>query len=92
MEDVLNEINELAKSGYKEVVLTGIHLVPYGVDTGETLLSLIEHVHEIEGIERIRLGSLEPRIVTEDFAKRLSELKKYVHISICLYRVAVTVS
>ena len=55
MEDVLNEINELAKSGYKEVVLTGIHLSSYGVDTGETLLSLIEHVHEIEGIERICL-------------------------------------
>ena len=69
MEDVLNEIKGLAKSGYKEVVLTGIHLSSYGVDTGETLLSLIEHVHEIEGIERIRLGSLEPRIVTEDFRK-----------------------
>ena len=69
MEDVLNEIAGLAESGYKEVVLTGIHLSSYGVDTGETLLSLIEHVHEIEGIERIRLGSLEPRIVTEDFAK-----------------------
>ena len=85
MEDVLNEINELAKSGYKEVVLTGIHLSSYGVDTGETLLSLIEHVHEIEGIERIRLGSLEPRIVTEDFAKRLSELTKicpHFHLSL----------
>lgn len=85
MEDVLNEINELAKSGYKEVVLTGIHLSSYGVDTGETLLSLIEHVHEIAGIERIRLGSLEPRIVTEDFAKRLSELTKicpHFHLSL----------
>ena len=85
MEDVLNEIKGLAKSGYKEVVLTGIHLSSYGVDTGETLLSLIEHVHEIEGIERIRLGSLEPRIVTEDFAKRLSELTKicpHFHLSL----------
>ena len=85
MEDVLNEITGLAESGYKEVVLTGIHLSSYGVDTGETLLSLIEHVHEIEGIERIRLGSLEPRIVTEDFAKRLSELTKicpHFHLSL----------
>ena len=85
MEDVLNEIAGLAESGYKEVVLTGIHLSSYGVDTGETLLSLIEHVHEIEGIERIRLGSLEPRIVTEDFAKRLSELTKicpHFHLSL----------
>ena len=85
MEDVLNEIKGLAKSGYKEVVLTGIHLSSYGVDTGETLLSLIEHVHEIEGIERIRLGSLEPRIVTEDFTKRLSELTKicpHFHLSL----------
>ena len=85
MEDVLNEIKGIAKSGYKEVVLTGIHLSSYGVDTGETLLSLIEHVHEIEGIERIRLGSLEPRIVTEDFAKRLSELTKicpHFHLSL----------
>ena len=102
MEDVLNEIKGLAKSGYKEVVLTGIHLSSYGVDTGETLLSLIEHVHEIEGIERIRLGSLEPRIVTEDFAKRLSELTKicpHFHLSLqsgcdatLQRRVAVTVS
>ena len=85
MEDVLNEIKGLAKSGYKEVVLPGIHLSSYGVDTGETLLSLIELVHEIEGIERIRLGSLEPRIVTEDFAKRLSELTKicpHFHLSL----------
>ena len=85
MEDVLNEIKGLAKSGYKEVVLTGIHLSSYGVDTGETLLSLIEHVHEIEGIERIRLGSLEPRIVTEEFAKELACLPKicpHFHLSL----------
>ena len=75
MEDVLNEINELAKSGYKEVVLTGIHLSSYGVDYRRNVISLIEHVHEIEGIERIRLGSLEPRIVTEDFANGYRSLQ-----------------
>lgn len=83
--DILQEIRTLAKSGYREVVLTGIHLSSYGVDNGESLLHLIEAVHELEGIERIRLGSLEPRIVTDAFAKRLSELPKicpHFHLSL----------
>ena len=83
--DVLQEIRTLAKIGYREVVLTGIHLSSYGVDNGESLLHLIEAVHELEGIERIRLGSLEPRIVTDAFAKRLSELPKicpHFHLSL----------
>ena len=83
--DVLQEIRTLAKSGYREVVLTGIHLSSYGVDNGGSLLHLIEAVHELEGIERIRLGSLEPRIVTDAFAKRLSELPKicpHFHLSL----------
>ena len=83
--DVLQEIRTLAKSGYREVVLTGIHLSSYGADNGESLLHLIEAVHELEGIERIRLGSLEPRIVTDAFAKRLSELPKicpHFHLSL----------
>lgn len=83
--DVLQEIRTLAKSGYREVVLTGIHLSSYGMDNGETLLHLIEAVHELDGIERIRLGSLEPRIVTDAFAKRLSELPKicpHFHLSL----------
>lgn len=83
--DVLQEIRTLAKSGYREVVLTGIHLSSYGVDNGESLLYLIEAVHELEGIERIRLGSLEPRIVTDAFTKRLSELPKicpHFHLSL----------
>lgn len=83
--DVLQEIRTLAKSGYREVVLTGIHLSSYGVDNEESLLHLIEAVHELEGIERIRLGSLEPRIVTDAFAKRLSELPKicpHFHLSL----------
>ena len=57
-------------------MLTGIHLSSYGIDIEDDLLHLIEQVHEIEGIQRIRLGSLEPKIVTEEFAKRLSELEK----------------
>ena len=72
--------NKLAKAGYKEVVLTGIHLSSYGVDfpedKKETLLSLIQAVNEVEGIQRIRLGSLEPGIVTEEFAKELSSMSK----------------
>lgn len=84
-EDVLGEVRRLAEHGYREVVLTGIHLSSYGADTGDNLLHLIELVHEVEGIERIRLGSLEPRIVTEDFVKRLSELEKicpHFHLSL----------
>ena len=83
--DVLQERRTLAKIGYREVVLTGIHLSSYGVDNGESLLHLIEAVYELEGIERIRLGSLEPRIVTDAFAKRLSELPKicpHFHLSL----------
>lgn len=85
LEDVLAEIRHLAANGYKEVVLTGIHLSSYGADTGDHLLHLIEEVHKVEGIERIRLGSLEPRIVTEEFAKRLSTLPKicpHFHLSL----------
>ena len=76
--DVCAEIRELAAAGYREVVLTGIHLSSYGIDLeGETLLTLIEKVAEIEGIDRIRLGSLEPRIITEEFADALSKLDKF---------------
>lgn len=87
--DVVEEVTSLAANGYKEVVLTGIHLSSYGVDFGEdkkeTLLTLIEAVHEIEGIERIRLGSLEPRIITDEFAKAISEMPKvcpHFHLSL----------
>ncbi len=76
--DVCGEIRELSEAGYREVVLTGIHLSSYGVDLeGESLLSLIQKVHEIEGIHRIRLGSLEPRIITPEFAKALAEMPKF---------------
>lgn len=88
-EGILAEVHALADRGYQEVVLTGIHLSSYGVDfPGEEqmdLLSLIREVHKVEGIKRIRLGSLEPGIVTEEFAKGISELPKvcpHFHLSL----------
>lgn len=85
-EDVIREVEDLAKNGYQEVVLTGIHLSSYGVDLeNESLLTLILAVHEVEGIQRIRLGSLEPRIITEEFAKTISALPKmcpHFHLSL----------
>ena len=76
--DVCAEIRELAAAGYREVVLTGIHLSSYGVDLeGENLLTLIQAVNEIDGIDRIRLGSLEPRIITEEFAEMLAKMPKF---------------
>ena len=76
--EVCQEIASLARAGYQEVVLTGIHLSSYGLDLeGESLLSLIQAVHQIDGIRRIRLGSLEPRIVTEKFAAALAGMEKF---------------
>ena len=83
--DVVNEITGLAKAGYKEVVITGIHLSSFGSGTEFGLADLLEAVEKIEGIERIRMGSLEPQIVTEDFAKRVSALSKlcpHFHLSL----------
>lgn len=84
--DILAEAKVLAKTGCKEVVLTGIHISSYGIDRGESeLLSLLKKLHEVEGIERIRLGSLEPRIVTEEFAKEIAGLEKlcpHFHLSL----------
>ncbi|MDO5590573.1 MAG: tRNA (N(6)-L-threonylcarbamoyladenosine(37)-C(2))-methylthiotransferase MtaB [Lachnospiraceae bacterium] len=83
--DVIEEVKALAQNGYKEVVLTGIHLSSYGVDHDDDLLSLILAVHEVEGIERIRLGSLEPGIITEEFVKTISKLPKmcpHFHLSL----------
>ena len=88
-ENILKEVHKLADAGYKEVVLTGIHLSSYGVDfqedEKETLLSLIQAVNEVEGIRRIRLGSLEPGIVTEEFARELASMPKicpHFHLSL----------
>lgn len=85
VQNVLEEVKRLAASGYQEVVLTGIHLSSYGIDCEESLLHLIQMVHQVEGIRRIRLGSLEPRIVTETFAEELAKMEKicpHFHLSL----------
>lgn len=86
IDNVINEVKRLASKGFKEVVLTGIHLSSYGVDLeNDSLQSLVVAVSQVEGIERIRLGSLEPRIVTEEFAKTLSSIDKvcpHFHLSL----------
>lgn len=64
--EIVDEVKRLVENGYQEFVLTGIHLSSYGVDCEDSLLQLILSVHEIEGVKRIRLGSLEPRIITEE--------------------------
>lgn len=86
-ENVIAEVERLAANGFKEVVLTGIHLSSYGVDFEEAtgLLELIQAVNAVKGIERIRIGSLEPKIVTEHFASELSKLDKicpHFHLSL----------
>ena len=116
-EDILEEVKGLARSGYREVVLTGIHISSYGIDFDEEtwikgsaqtrlkddagqvchneghrdyrgrtkLIDLVERIHEVEGIDRIRLGSLEPRIITRENAERLAALPKlcpHFHLSL----------
>ncbi|MGN1146698.1 MAG: tRNA (N(6)-L-threonylcarbamoyladenosine(37)-C(2))-methylthiotransferase MtaB [Acetatifactor sp.] len=93
-EDIIREITGMVEAGYKEIVLTGIHISSYGIDfDGERraysgsskLIDLVERIHDIEGLKRIRLGSLEPRIVTEETAKRLAALPKvcpHFHLSL----------
>lgn len=83
--NVIEEVKRLAANGFKEVVLTGIHLSSYGIDCEDSLLNLIKEVHKIDGISRIRLGSLEPKIITEEFVKELSKLPKicpHFHLSL----------
>lgn len=87
IEDVLEEIRTLADQGCQEVVLTGIHLGSYGTDLGpeEDMQTLIERTADISGIERIRLGSLEPRTLTEEFIRRIAEIPKvcpHFHLSL----------
>lgn len=91
-EDILAEVRALTVAGYRELVLTGIHLGSYGIDFdnksykgGSRLIDLVEEIHEVPGIERIRLSSLEPRVVTEDAARRLAALPKlcpHFHLSL----------
>ncbi|MCR4997479.1 MAG: tRNA (N(6)-L-threonylcarbamoyladenosine(37)-C(2))-methylthiotransferase MtaB [Butyrivibrio sp.] len=86
MDDILAEIEGLVKKGCKEVVLTGIHISSYGVDKGESaIIDLVEKINDIEGLERVRLSSLEPRIITRENAKRLGALEKlcpHFHLSL----------
>ncbi len=84
-EDVVKEVTTLAANGYHEVVLTGIHLSSFGIDREDNLLHLIQEVHKIDGIERIRLGSLEPNIITEEFVSGIAKLPKlcpHFHLSL----------
>lgn len=85
-EDIFAEVSQLVEAGYQEIVLTGIHLSSYGIDRGEPeLLQLLEKLHAIEKLRRIRLGSLEPRIITEEFAGRISQMSKicpHFHLSL----------
>lgn len=86
-ESVIEEIRQIAKEGIKEVVITGIHVASYGKDFKENigLIDLLEKVNEVEGIERIRLGSIEPTIITEEFLERLTKLEKicdHFHLSL----------
>ena len=82
-DNIKQEVTELAQKGFKEIVLTGIHLSSYGNNENK-LIDVVEMIAGIEGVERIRLGSLEPNIVTEDFAKRLAKVDKicpHFHLS-----------
>lgn len=86
-ENILKEIEELAKKGIKEAVLTGIHISSYGKDfkNGYTLINLLEEINKIPNLKRIRISSLEPTIITEEFAKRIFNLDKvcnHFHLSL----------
>ena len=80
-QSVLDEIRKISKEGIKEVVITGIHVASYGKDFKEEyrLIDLLEEINQIEGIERIRLGSIEPLLITEEFMGRLTKLEKICH-------------
>lgn len=85
-QEVVAEVKRLAKNGFKEVVLTGIHVASYGKDRRDTsLLDILKQVHEVEGIERIRFSSIEPNVVTEEFAQTMAALPKvcdHFHLSL----------
>ena len=85
-QDVLAEVKRLAENGFKEVVLTGIHVASYGKDRHDTsLLEILRQVHEVEGIERIRFSSIEPNVVTEEFAQAIAYMPKvcdHFHLSL----------
>lgn len=79
-DQVVEEVKKLANLGFKEIILTGIHVLAYGKDLGDTnLIQLLKRVHEVEGIERIRMSSIEPVAITEAFIEALKELPKVCH-------------
>ena len=88
LNEIIKEVTALAENGFSEVVLTGIHIASYGLDIKDKKIDLgdiISAIHEIDGIRRIRLGSIEPRILTEDFVKKLANMPKvcnHFHISL----------
>jgi len=87
IENVRKEVEDLAKKGIKEIVITGIHVASYGKDLEENigLIDLLEEINKINGIERIRLSSLEPTLITQEFVERLSKLEKicdHFHLSL----------
>lgn len=87
LESVVKEITEIAAKGIKEVVITGIHVASYGIDfdNNTRLIDLLEAIQKIDGIKRIRLGSLEPNIITEEFVNRLKKVTKmcdHFHLSL----------
>lgn len=85
-EEVIEEVKKLAENGFKEVVLTGIHVASYGLDLGNiTLADIIEKVHSVDGIERIRFSSMEPLAIDNEFVARMSKLPKvcdHYHLSL----------
>lgn len=85
-EDIIDEVKTLAENGFKEVVLTGIHVASYGIDLGNiTLADIIEKVHCVDGIERIRFSSMEPKAVDDEFVERMARLEKvceHYHLSL----------
>ena len=80
-QSIISEINQIAQSGIKEIVITGIHIASYGKDFKEEykLIDLLEEINKINGIKRIRLGSIEPLLITEEFMERIKKLEKICH-------------
>ncbi len=85
LNEIIEDIKDRVKKGYKEFVLTGIHISSYGLDNGSSLIEVIETVSKIDGVKRIRLGSLEPTVIDEEFTSRLSKVEQicpHFHLSL----------
>ncbi|MCL1924933.1 MAG: tRNA (N(6)-L-threonylcarbamoyladenosine(37)-C(2))-methylthiotransferase MtaB [Defluviitaleaceae bacterium] len=83
--NIIKEAERLARAGYKELVLTGIHIASYGADNGEKLIDIVRELHKINGIERIRLSSVEPKVMTDEFVSGIKDLEKvcdHFHLSL----------